>query len=292
MACYSPLKGYRSPTGAWQSRKGNSVGKMELKCGQCMGCRLDKSKEWAARITHEAQMHDYNCFVTLTYSDDYLPVDESLDKKHFQKFIRKLRKKTGKKIRYYHAGEYGSNTERPHYHAILFGFIPDDLVEWKYDRNTGNQLFTSEMLEDIWGKGFCSVGPVNFTTAAYVARYITKKVTGPQAESHYEWVTRYGEVVQRQPEYATMSLKPGIGQTWLEKYKDDLKNDDLPVPGKGVMKKIPRFYLDRLSEEEQQKIKEAREGYAMRHRDDQTPERLESRFRVKKAQTQTLKRGL
>ena len=98
-----------------------------LPCGQCYACRLNKSRDWATRCVLEAKMHDKNCFITLTYNDDNLPQDLSLHKEDFVKFMKRLRKNTGEKIRFYMAGEYGSLYQRPHYHACLFGYRPDDL---------------------------------------------------------------------------------------------------------------------------------------------------------------------
>ena len=137
MTCFKPLKANRSPEGKITfpgKGAGFRIGDLELPCGRCNGCRISKSKEWAIRCVHEAiyqneqkDCSDNNEFITLTYNDKHLPVDHGLDHRHFQKFIRSLRKKSKQKIRYYMCGEYGKATEengyiaRPHYHAILFG---------------------------------------------------------------------------------------------------------------------------------------------------------------------------
>ena len=192
---------------------------MTVPCGQCIGCRLERSRQWAIRCVHESKMHDENCFITLTYTDEELHkkmLDNrgeiiGLDKKDFQKFMKRLRKKIGA-VRYFHAGEYGEKTGRPHYHACLFGYDFPDKKLYKTTEQ-GNHLFTSKMLDKIWKKGKCWIGEVTFESAAYVARYIMKKIIGKQAEDHYNGL---------RPEYTSMSLKPSIGATWFEKFKRDV----------------------------------------------------------------------
>lgn len=129
---------------------------------------------WAVRIVHEAQMWPQNSFITLTYRPEDLPQGGSLNVEHYQLFMKKLRaRNTGHKIRFFHCGEYGEKLSRPHYHAILFNYdFPDKKV---FSEKNGNTIYTSELLEDIWGKGFCTIGDVTFQSAAYVARYVMKK---------------------------------------------------------------------------------------------------------------------
>ena len=117
MPCYSPIKGYRSkvlsPNGKRTIVFKPNLGFVDLPvlvpCGQCCGCRLERSRQWAIRCTHEASLHENNCFITLTFNDDNLPSDKSLDVRHFQLFMKRLRKQFGSNIRYYHCGEYGEN---------------------------------------------------------------------------------------------------------------------------------------------------------------------------------------
>ena len=110
-------------SGAFKRRLGSSY--VALPCGQCHGCRLERSRQWAVRCLHESTLHAQNCFITLTYDDANLPTNGSLYYPDFQKFVRSLRD-AGYIFRYYMAGEYGSNFDRPHYHSILFGMhFPD-----------------------------------------------------------------------------------------------------------------------------------------------------------------------
>ena len=168
-------------------------------CGQCVGCRLERSRQWAIRCVHESQMHEQNCFITLTYSDEFLPENGSLQLKHFQDFMKRLRFHVGGGIRFFHCGEYGEENGRPHHHAIIFNHDFADKKVWK--TNNGVVLYRSKILEELWPYGFATVGCVSFESAAYVARYITKKVNGDMADSHY---------LGREPEYITMSRRPGV----------------------------------------------------------------------------------
>lgn len=300
MTCYSPLKGFTDKTtGGIVFKRGSNAGAdMEVACGQCIGCRIDRSKEWAARIVHESLMHEENCFVTLTYDDQHLPADGSLNKAHYQKFMKRLRKHyEPKKIRYFHCGEYGPKLDRPHYHACLFGV---DFID-RVPHGITNEIvhYTSDTLAKIWGKGFCTVGDLNYQTAAYTARYIMKKVTGARADAHYARVNLdTGELIHLQPEYVTMSLGrkhgQGIGGSFYAKYKTDFfPRDECPIPGRGVYKKVPRYYEKIFRETDPntyEEIKAAREKYRNTHATEYTGARLDAKYKVKKAQLKMLKR--
>lgn len=261
-----------------------SIGnQMSLPCGRCIGCRLERSRQWAVRIMHEASLYDSNVFVTLTYDDNHLPSDLSLDKSHFQLFMKRLRQEFDG-VRYYHCGEYGETTFRPHYHACLFNIDFKDKVFYKRN-GPGQMLYTSDKLTQIWGKGHVIIGDLSFDSAAYVARYCLKKVTGEQADEHYKG---------RQPEYATMSRRPGIGKAWFDKYKSDVYPNDF-VLSKGVVSKPPRFYdsqLEKLDAECYDKLKNERLVKTLKRAQDQTCERLGVREKVKLAQIKSLNRSL
>lgn len=222
MPCFHPMPAVRLPDGSvtFTSRSKVDGNDFELPCGQCAGCRLERSRQWAIRCVHESQMHERNCFITLTYSDEFLPPHGGLIYRDFQLFMKRLRKRTGVPVRFFMCGEYGELDQRPHFHAILFGCDFDDR---KYFSKTGSgyKLYTSDLLSELWGMGHCPVGNVTFDSAAYVARYCMKKVTGDLADAHYAVDTPNG-IFQREPEFAHMSLKPGIGSTWLAKYRSDV----------------------------------------------------------------------
>ncbi len=287
---------------------------MKLPCGRCIGCRIDRSRQWAVRCVHEASLRGDNSYVTLTYSPAKLPFGGTLDKYQFVTFMKRLRKAIWpKKVRYFHCGEYGevcrdcdlvekycscevyrAGPGRPHHHALLFGLEFPDKVLWK--RIRGNPVYISKMLDEIWGNGFCSIGAVSFQSAAYVARYVMKKQNGDLAEKHYERVLKEtGEVVKLQPEYLTMSLRPGIADEWFRKHKDDVFPDDFCVIG-GKKFKTPRFYdklIRRLDGEEVlEQIKAVREESALRRAHDSAPERLSSRETVQLEKLKRLRREL
>lgn len=185
MPCFSPIQGFRAhsvnpDTGkrsiVFNCKEGFRELSVELPCGNCIGCRLEKSRQWAMRIMHEAQLHEHNSFLTLTYSDQYLPKNNSLKKDDVQKFLKRLRRRLDKPIRYYQCGEYGEKFHRPHYHMCLFGHdFYDDREHFK--TSTGDKLYVSELLSEVWGMGHCLIGDLTFESAAYVARYVTKKLT-------------------------------------------------------------------------------------------------------------------
>lgn len=252
MACHSPLRGFRS-------KKPNENGKypltivprlaqtdcpIEVPCGQCIGCRLERSRQWAIRCMHELQMHQQSAFLTLTYKPKELPLHGTLVKKHLQDFFKRYRRWLGKtqKIRYLACGEYGEDFSRPHYHAIVFGHdFPD---KQKLCTINGNELFTSEKLDERWTHGHCTIGAATFETAAYVARYVTKKINGPKADDHYGILINEttGEITPRRiPEYLSPSRNPGIAKTWYDKYhKEVYPLDEVLVRGK--LMQPPKFY--------------------------------------------------
>lgn len=303
MPCYHPITGYRSSevnkTGkrslVFSVKKGYADLPVTIACGQCIGCRLERSRQWAVRLVHEGQLHEEKCFLTLTYDNEHLPENGSLDKTHFQKFMKRLRKSLGsKQIRYFHCGEYGEQGRRPHYHCILFGHEFSDLKRVKTNVQ-GDDLYESQTLNDLWGMGNCWIGNVTFESCAYVARYILKKVTGEQADDHYKMVDlESGEIHQLQPEYVTMSRRPGIAQGWYDKFKTDVwKNDAVVVRGKEMPP--PRRYM-LLKEAEDPighaSIKRSRAIRGFRNRANATPERLRVREEIKLSKIQMLKRTL
>lgn len=252
MGCTRPLR-------AWRSRRRGPSGKLQITferadaisdetldvpCGQCIGCRLERARQWAMRCVNEASLHDRNCFITLTYDEEHLPEDLGLHKEDFQKFVRSLRKR-GVQVRYFHCGEYGEQQGRPHYHSLLFGYCPDDLIE--VESRGDHKLYESPFLSEVWGKGMVRVGGITFESAAYVAKYCIKKVTGPDAK--YEVAdAETGEVYEVQPPYATMSRRPGIGSGWFSLFKSDCYPSD-SVVHRGREMQPPRYY-DGLFEKE------------------------------------------
>lgn len=248
MACLSPID-VRRPDWAVVRRY------ISVPCGKCVGCRLDRARNWTIRIMHEAQMHKENCFLTLTIKDsdlNYGGTQATLYKPQLQKFWKRLRKEIyPREVRYFACGEYGELGSRPHYHACLFGYdFPDKALLFAKD---GNNLYRSDLLDSIWTHGNCSIGALTLGSAAYVARYILDKRLGNEASD-------YG-VRGIEPEYVVMSRRPGIGFRWFEKYAGDVYPADRCVLEDGRKTRPPRYYdeLRKLDHpQEIQKIKIAR----------------------------------
>lgn len=256
---------------------------VQLPCGKCIGCRLEYSRQWAIRCMHEAQLHEDNCFVTLTYDDDHLPPGGTLVPRNFTLFMKRLRKQFGAGIRFFHCGEYGSKLQRPHHHVLLFGHrFPDERPLQLLGQ--ANPLRRSETLETLWPYGFSTIGDVTFETAAYVARYSIKKVNGSKAAEHYQG---------RHPEYLTMSRRPGIGSAWIHKWAGQVYRPGQDFVISGDQKTKPPRYYDKIAEKlrgkqlEKLKLKRVVAG---KYSSDNTGKRLIDRETVKLAATSFLKR--
>ena len=243
---------------------------------------------------HEAATNDENSFLTLTYDDEHLPPYATLDKTHHQKFLKRLRKQNqGKTIRFFHAGEYGGKTDRPHYHTILFGH---DFADKKQLATRGEHtVYRSETLEKLWPQGNSEIGSVTFESCAYVARYIMKKTLGNEQtkKQRYEkFDPTTGEIIRLEPEYATMSRRPGIGRSWLTKYKEETYRADSVIM-RGREMKPPKYYdvqMDLDNPEQMLEIKTERQKH--RKRKDNTEERLLVRQQVTTAKLNNQKREL
>lgn len=172
---------------------------IEFGCGQCLPCRVNKSRLWSTRIVLESLNYAYSSFITLTYNDENLPKDGSLSIRDYQLFLKKLRNYSGKKIRYYFVGEYGESG-RAHYHAIIFNLDP-------YDPRT------SDLVSKCWSKGFVQIGDVTPQSASYVCGYVVKK-----------WTKKLDPRLNgRHPEFGRMSLKPGIGATAIRAISESME---------------------------------------------------------------------
>lgn len=306
MACYSPLQGFRARARSKNGKRplvfnkedalGFSQGLppivVTVPCSQCVGCRLERSRQWAVRCMHESSMHTSSCFITLTYSNKHLPNPPNLVLRDFQLFMKRLRKKYGKGVRFYHCGEYGELKGRPHYHAIIFGMDFSDKYHW--ETRNGHKLYRSQILEELWPYGHSSIGSVTFESAAYVARYIMKKINGDAAERHYASCPITGEVFERKPEYTTMSRRPGIGSSWLKQNMADVyPQDHIVLLGKPPMQP-PKFYdaqYELVNSEVFDTIKKARKKRALIKSLDKDQPSLASKLKVKLSQIINLVRN-
>lgn len=273
MSCYHPLYAvelgikdngkralkildYRPNDGQTHVYVGNkpySVDKLvKLPCGQCIGCRIAYSKQWAARCMMELESHDSAYFVTFTYDDGHVPLSwysdpetgeayqaMTLRKRDLQLLMKRIRKHFGDDhIRFFASGEYGDSTFRPHYHAILFGLHLSDLVPYKTVKEAGQYYtyYNSKELSDCWQKGFVVVGSVSYESCAYVARYVMKKLKGKEAKFYQEH--------NIEPEFVNMSRRPGIARDYYESHPGvfDFDYINLRTPDGGRKLRPPRYF--------------------------------------------------
>ncbi len=315
MPCYKPLNAYRcansaNPTKILFLKSGSSMPTnaeyLRIPCGQCIGCRLDRSRMWATRCMHEAELHENNSFVTLTYDSKHLPRDNGLVKSHYQLFMKRLRKWGDQfgytKLKYLHSAEYGDEYQRPHYHACIFGVDFPDKILWKTNHQD-DPIYTSRALDIIWGKGFTTLGDVTYQSAAYTARYALKKINGkrknipdpttgllPYERTHLD----SAEIVEVLPEYSTQSRNPGLGQGFIKEYLSDIYPwDEVIINGHPT--RPPRYYDDYYqitTDNEMEIIKQRRIQTMEKHSKDNTRARLSQREAVKEAQSNKLMREL
>lgn len=243
------------------------MGALAFGCGQCLPCRINRRRVWTHRIVLESFKHENSGFVTLTYSPENLPVGGTLVPKDLQDWLKRLRKY--RKLRYFAVGEYGDQTHRPHYHLALFGVGPND----------------GELIRDTWGLGHTFTGDLTFHSAQYVGGYVTKKMT--HCEDKCSDKCKHPKLGGRHPEFARMSLRPGIGACAMEDVaavllsdaviEETIKAGDVPSVlshGKkkyplgrylkkvlrreiGFQEKTPPHVLKKLSEEMRQMLSEA-----------------------------------
>lgn len=172
-------------------------------CGQCLPCRINRRRIWCLRMALEYLSAGKGLFITLTYADEHLPFSVTDDfndckpclcKRDFQLFMKRFRKACPAPVRFFACGEYGTQTYRPHYHAILFGV--DDSV--------------SKLVADCWPYGMVACGECNAHTIQYVAGYVLKKLVDPKKDS-------------RVPEFTLSSRNPGLGSPALPAIAETLK---------------------------------------------------------------------
>lgn len=244
-----------------------------LPCGKCLGCTIERSRQWATRMMLELKYHEKACFITLTYNDENLPVSHYVDgngeeqlsftlvKKHFQDFMKRLRRHYEPlQIRFFACGEYGSKTRRPHYHAVLYGIdFSEDRQVWK-TTDEGYIEYRSPTLEKIWPFGFSMIAEVNWNTCAYVSRYCTKKKYGKQ--------NIYYQTFNILPEFNLMSRRPGLASQYFQEHGEEvyINQEIFLATAKGGLKVRPPAYFDRLYDidhpEEMEEIKRARKEMA------------------------------
>lgn len=300
MGCDFPLKGYHSASERGPSGKPlitfnplkslNSTSPLEIPCGNCMGCKLERARQWSVRMMHEKKFHAETSFLTLTYSDQACPQNYGLDLRHLQLFMKRLRKSVPQKLRFYACGEYGDLNGRPHYHAIIFGYDPPGKVFHSVSER-GDKQYTSPHLSSLWPAGLATTGLVTTESCRYVAQYCMKKIktNDDYGQDRYYRLSPIDGVYHKvRPEFAVMSRRPGIGQGYVEKYKSDFYPSGFIVVD-GVKQAPPKFYVSKLSEEEQRHLKLNRKQPPKREK---TMERRRARAAVRDARITKLQRKL
>lgn len=295
MSCFHPLTAYQAPPG-YETAKGRTIcfrpvqgwEQILLPCGRCIGCRLERSRQWALRCVHEASLHEQNCFLTLTYDDDHIPENGSLVLEDIQNFLKRFRDRISpRKLRFFQCGEYGTLLQRPHHHVCIFGYDFDD-KDLFFRSSQGFNVWRSPTLEKLWPFGYSSIGELTFETAAYTARYILKKINGTEADEHYQG---------KKPEFITMSRRPGIGAEWAKRYFTDLYPKDFVTIRGGIKCKPAKFYdrlFDEFHHDQMRQIKLKRKSFARDHDLDleNSPERLAVKEEYSQLLTKQFKRNL
>lgn len=246
-------------------------------------------------------MRDRNCFITLTYNDQSVPVSNSVSKSAWQDFMKRLRARISPtEIKFFACGEYGDKNGRPHYHALIFGYDFPDKTLWTIRRK--NPVYRSALLESLWSFGNSEIGRISYQSAAYVARYCMKKVVGDKSDDYYTRVSPIdGNIYTVEPEFALMSRRPGLGTLWFNEFASDaFPSDFIIVDGRKA--KPPKFYLNKLKEDdpnsklnehsEKTTIKNARRRFAVKHKENSTPARLREREAIQLSKSKLLKREL
>lgn len=292
--CTRPLTAYKNPDGGRPifGHEGvkNGLPRLQLPCGKCPECSKDYYKMWATRGSRELYCWESSVFITLTYSDETLPHNRSLDKKHVQDFIKRVKKHFGSTkenpVRQTYCGEYGTRTLRPHYHCILYNVDFGDRRNHRIS-DGGHQVFTSETLTRLWGLGHAEFGYATPGSIAYLYKYILKKKSRKEKEQPLE-LTVGDTTYEVAHEFIESSRNPGIG-AWL-RGAETLSKGYLTV--NGVKTKLPKYYLEDIKKNNprlHERISDSRYDYAI-SRPKESALRLEQKEQTQKLLTDTKKK--
>lgn len=216
-------------------------------CGKCPPCIKTHSKGWVFRLQQESKDHQTELFLNLTYDEKHVPKNKyginTLRKKDLQLFWKRLRKRLHDhygdkyKFKYYACGEYGTQTNRPHYHAVIFGLPKLMCVD-------------PQEITDIWGKGHIVLGSVTGGSIAYVTQYVHKKAI-KGFENVYEQLIKTNKHGWRikgcEPEFSAMSKKLGLNYITpaMIKYHRENLAAYCTLDG-GIKTSMPRYYRDKI----------------------------------------------
>jgi len=269
---------------------------------------------------HEARYHPANSFLTLTYDDEHLPESYGLQLRDLQLFMKRFRKhltpwhKLPRRahmahiraywryltvhIRFYACGEYGDLNGRPHYHAAIFGYDAPD-KRFLQTSASGEPIFRSEILQSLWKLGNTATQDLTSKSANYVARYVTKKIKSGDdfgADRYWRISPVDGKHYLVRPEFSVMSRggrsgAGGIGQRYTQEFKGDYFPSGFIVVD-GVRQAPPKFYVSKLTEEEQTRLKRQARRLGLKNKPHQTTERRLARAAVRDARIKKLQRQL
>lgn len=275
MACFTPLKMFRSATPNDNGKRGltcnpikalNSHVVQRIPCNACNGCRSDRRRQMALRVLHECKTRSCCYFVTLTQDMEHRLPSNSLNLRDLQLFHKRVRQRYApgrNALKFFACGEYGQKDDNPHYHSILMSdaeLFPDKKL-WTKDEL--GPVYKSAQLEEMWPNGIAEFSPVSYATAMYVAGYCSKKLLKPDDASLVRLSPVDGQWHHVAPEFATMSKNPGLGSRWFDLYGDDaFPSDFLVVDGHKV--KPPKFYFDKLKTRNVVDYAHVRPGHALR----------------------------
>lgn len=269
---------------------------ISLPCGLCFGCRLSNARDWSLRMMHETRYHDQNWFITLTYSDDHVTPDYDLDYRDLDTFFKRARhsfQRTSRPFKYFACGEYGDKNLRPHYHFAGFDFNLDDLRFFKKSPS-GGSYFISSSLTDCWGKGHVIVAPLEYDSAAYIARYVTKKMNGRNVRYKDYFDPETGEVFQYTIERSFQSK--GLGLKFYQQHHKEIWDLDGCLYNNKYLVKPPRYYMKQLEKVDPDRalaIKEARRADFHDYKLDNAKDKeLLYQMQARRLQMQTLVREL
>jgi hypothetical protein len=241
--CLFPVRAQKQDIG---KPKLDPEGDIFLPCGKCSECKSKRASEWAIRCKHEIACHDENCFITLTYDEEHLP-SHLIVKDEFQKFMKKVRKKAKSKLKYIVSHEYGGKSGRPHHHVIIFGWSPNHQKFLMAAPQSGEPLFTSTEISDLWKNGFHSIGEANEKTAYYIAAYSLKSST------HHVTDPDTGEYF-KVSDSMNVSTRPAIGKEYFLNNIEQVLNTSTVLP-RYYKKLLERDYPDLLEEYENTQLK-------------------------------------
>lgn len=267
-----------------------------LPCGLCFGCRIDNARSWSLRMMHQSRYHDANYFITLTYAPEHMPPDGDLRYKDLQNFFKRARHEfqtAAKPFKYFACGEYGDQNLRPHYHFAGFDFKLDDLRHFK--NVGGSDYFLSDALRECWGFGHVIVGALEYDSAAYIARYVTKKMHGSNVRDKGTFDPETGEVDLYTVERAFQSK--GLGLPFYQQHHREIWDLDACLFNRKYLVKPPRYYMKQLIKSDPDKAASVMEARRLKHGvfehiDVERDRELLYQMKARRLQMQTLKRSL